>query len=64
LLRLSRHTLKVVRQNLGVSLAYNAAAVGLAAAGLLTPWVAAILMPLSSLSVLTLATARLQRWKG
>jgi Cu2+-exporting ATPase len=64
LLRLSRHTLKVVRQNLSVSLAYNAAAVGLAAAGLLTPWVAAILMPLSSLSVLTLATARLQRWKG
>lgn len=64
LVGLSRLTLRVVRQNLAVSLGYNALTVSLAAAGLLSPWIAAILMPTSSLTVLGLAVSRLGRWKG
>ena len=44
-------TMRVVRRNLIFSLAYNAAGVALAMAGWLNPLVAAILMPLSSLTV-------------
>ncbi len=54
-------TLRCVRRNLGVSLAYNLCSVGLAAAGLINPLVAAVLMPLSSLSVV--ATSLSLRWK-
>ena len=64
LVALSRYTVRLIRQNLWVSLGYNASAVGLAAAGLLTPWIAAILLPISSLTVLSLAVSRLSRWKG
>ncbi|MEM1108572.1 MAG: heavy metal translocating P-type ATPase [Planctomycetota bacterium] len=64
LVALSRLTVRVIRHNLWVSLAYNTTAVAIAAAGFLTPWLAAILMPISSLSVLTLAVNRLSRWKG
>lgn len=64
LVELSQTTVRLIRQNLWVSLGYNAAAVSLAAAGLLTPWIAAILMPVSSLTVLSLAVSRLSRWKG
>lgn len=64
LVALSRYTVRLIRQNLWVSLGYNATAVGLAAAGLLTPWIAAILMPISSLTVLSLAVSRLSQWKG
>jgi Cu2+-exporting ATPase len=42
---------RVVRQNLAWAAAYNLAAVPLAAAGVLTPWMAAIGMSLSSLLV-------------
>jgi Cu2+-exporting ATPase len=45
----------VIRRNLLVSLAYNALGVGLAMAGLLNPLVAAILMPASSLTVISLS---------
>ncbi|MEM6257857.1 MAG: heavy metal translocating P-type ATPase [Planctomycetota bacterium] len=45
----------VVKQNLALSLTYNAVAISLAAAGLVTPLVAAVLMPLSSAAVLALA---------
>jgi Cu2+-exporting ATPase len=51
----ARKSRAVVRQNLGLSLTYNAIAIGLAAAGLITPLVAAVLMPLSSATVLALA---------
>lgn len=51
----ARRSRGVIYQNLGVSLSYNAVAIGLAAAGLVTPLVAAILMPLSSAAVLGLA---------
>jgi len=45
----------VIRCNLLVSLAYNALGVTLAMAGLLNPLVAAVLMPVSSLTVVSIA---------
>ena len=51
----ARRTVRVIRRNLLVSLAYNALGVGLAMAGLLNPLVAAILMPASSLTVISLS---------
>jgi P-type Cu2+ transporter len=47
----AREALAVMRQNLGWALAYNLAAVPLAAFGLISPWVAALGMSLSSLGV-------------
>ncbi|MEM6730953.1 MAG: heavy metal translocating P-type ATPase, partial [Myxococcota bacterium] len=47
----SRRTLRIVRRNLAFSLAYNVVGVSLAIAGVVGPLVAAILMPLSSLTV-------------
>lgn len=49
---LSRVTLRTVRQNIGLSLLYNAIMVPLAVAAKLTPLMAAIGMPLSSLLVI------------
>ncbi|MBI1369942.1 MAG: heavy metal translocating P-type ATPase [Planctomycetes bacterium] len=51
----ARRTVRAIHRNLYVSLGYNAAAVGLAMLGLLNPLIAAVLMPLSSLSVLGLS---------
>jgi Cu2+-exporting ATPase len=42
---------RVVRTNLCFAVAYNLVAVGVALAGLMQPWLAAIVMPLSSLVV-------------
>jgi Cu2+-exporting ATPase len=47
----ARRTLRVMRQNLIWALAYNLAAVPLAAFGLISPWLAALGMSLSSLGV-------------
>jgi P-type Cu2+ transporter len=47
----ARAALRVVRQNLGWALAYNLAAVPLAALGLVPAWLAALGMSLSSLAV-------------
>ncbi len=47
----ARGAMRVVRQNLGWSLAYNFIGVPLAALGLISPWVAALGMSLSSLGV-------------
>ena len=47
----ARRALRVVRQNLGWALAYNLAAVPAAALGLVSPWLAALGMSLSSLGV-------------
>ena len=44
--------MRTVRRNLVLSLCYNAAGVALAMAGLITPVVAAVLMPLSSITVI------------
>jgi Cu2+-exporting ATPase len=51
----ARRTVTAVHRALLVSLLYNAAAVALAATGLISPILAAILMPVSSLTVVALA---------
>ncbi len=51
-LRLGRVTLRTVRQNIGLSILYNLIMVPLAVAGVITPLIAAISMPLSSLAVI------------
>jgi Cu2+-exporting ATPase len=55
LVRAARGTLRGIRAALGFSLAYNVVGAALALAGLVTPLVAAVLMPASSLTVLTIA---------
>jgi Cu2+-exporting ATPase len=47
----ARRALRIVKQNLAWAIAYNLSAVPLAAAGLVSPWVAALGMSLSSLAV-------------
>jgi Cu2+-exporting ATPase len=49
--RLSRKTVRIIRQNLAWSAAYNLGALPLAALGLIPPWLAAIGMSASSLLV-------------
>jgi Cu2+-exporting ATPase len=51
----SRRTLGVIRINFAAALFYNALAATLAVTGLINPLIAAILMPVSSLTVLTLS---------
>lgn len=51
LIRGARRTMRVIRRNLALSLVYNVVGAALAIAGIVTPVVAAILMPLSSLTV-------------
>ena len=50
--RLSRRTLRTIRQNIGISILYNVIMVPLAMAAYITPLVAAISMPISSLLVI------------
>ena len=57
---LSRKTVRIIRQNLWWSFAYNFTSVPLAMAGLVTPWMAGIGMAASSLLVV-LNAMRLQR---
>ena len=59
----ARRLRRVVRDNLILAVLYNVVAVGLCLAGLVTPVVAAILMPLSSVSVVTLTAVRLSGGK-
>ncbi|MCR9161373.1 MAG: heavy metal translocating P-type ATPase [Nannocystaceae bacterium] len=54
----ARSTVGTIRMTLGVSLGYNAIAVTVAAFGFMTPLVAALLMPASSLSVIAVALSR------
>jgi len=49
---LSRRTLRTIRQNIRISILYNVIMVPLAMAALVTPLVAAVSMPLSSLAVI------------
>jgi Cu2+-exporting ATPase len=49
--RQARWTLRIVRQNIAWAIGYNALALPVAATGLLTPWLAALGMSLSSLLV-------------
>ena len=55
LVRGARRTMHVIRRNMRVSLVYNLIAAGLAVSGRIDPLLASILMPLSSLSVVTLS---------
>jgi Cu2+-exporting ATPase len=57
---LARRSQRVIAQNLGWAIAYNLLAVPLAVAGLVTPWIAALGMALSSLTV-TANALRLSR---
>ena len=50
--KLSRRTLKTIRQNIGISITYNIIMVPLAMSGFITPLIAAISMPISSLLVI------------
>jgi len=50
--QLSRRTLQTIRQNIGISVAYNSIMVPLAMAAVVTPLIAAVSMPLSSLAVI------------
>lgn len=61
-IRRARMTLRVIRQNLGWSFAYNIVALPLAMVGWVTPWIAGIGMSLSSLLVV-LNSLRIQRMK-
>ena len=61
-IRLSRATLRTIKQNLGWAFGYNIAALPLAAAGVLNPLIAGIAMGLSSVSVVGNAL-RLRRFR-
>jgi P-type Cu2+ transporter len=54
----AERTVRVIRRNFAFSLGYNVIGAALAVAGLLTPLIAAVLMPLSSLTVV------LASWRG
>lgn len=51
-MQLSQRTLRTIRQNIGLSFSYNLIMVPLAMAALITPLIAAISMPISSLLVI------------
>lgn len=55
LLDAGRRVVRVIRTNLGASLGYNVVVAGLAMAGVISPLIAAVLMPLSSLTVASIA---------
>jgi Cu2+-exporting ATPase len=67
-LRAARRLARVVRRNQRFALVYNAGVVALAIAGAMRPWLAAVLMPASSIVVVTATSlslsARSRLWKS
>jgi Cu2+-exporting ATPase len=61
---LSARTLRTIRQNIGISITYNIIMVPLAMAALITPLVAAVSMPISSLAVIANAARIRTLFKG
>jgi P-type Cu+ transporter len=55
ILALARRTVAVLRVSFGISALYNLVGISIAAAGILSPLVCAVLMPLSSISVVLFA---------
>ena len=51
----SRRAVAAIRRGIAISLGYNLVGIALAATGILSPLVAAVMMPLSSISVISLA---------
>src|SRR5690606_41996970 len=56
----ARRTRRIIRQNIAWAIGYNLLALPLAAAGMVTPWIAALGMALSSL-IVTVNALRLTR---
>lgn len=63
LLQLANKGRKIIRWSIIISLIYNVAGISFALAGLLTPLVAAVLMPLSSITVVVFTTLMV-KWMG
>ena len=63
ILTFARRSARIVRFSFGVSGAYNLAGISIAAAGILSPLICAVLMPLSSFSVILFACG-MTRWAG
>jgi P-type Cu2+ transporter len=61
LVSLAAHTMRTIHIALVFSIGYNALAATLAIVGVINPLIAAIIMPISSLTVVAMST---RRWKG
>lgn len=61
LVQTARKTLKIIRRNFAITLFYNVVAGTLAICGLMNPLLAAIIMPLSSITTIGFATASARR---
>jgi len=63
ILTFARESARIVRLSFGVSAVYNLAGISVAAAGILSPLICAVLMPLSSISVVLFACG-MTKWAG
>jgi P-type E1-E2 ATPase len=64
LFELSRTTIFIIKRNLLISLLYNATGAALALMGYISPLVAAVLMPASSVTVVLLSIAGTRFWRA